>query len=425
MHLSTTYTKSKRGLNISAAGPRLGSTKPAFAMRGALILAVLSALLMAAARPAQAQTEKVLYSFNPGNGTDGFGPFSGVVYKKGSLYGTTSQGGAYGWGTVFEITPEGTEKVLYGFEGSPDGGFPYAGVVFGKNGNLYGTTYECGEYGCGNYPAGTVFELATTGKKAGTEKVLHSFPSQSDDGYGPYSALVLDKEGNLYGTTVDGGTMSNGTVFEITSTGTEKVLYSFSAAGSGDGYGPWAGLVHGKEGNLYGTTFNGGAYGLGTVFEITSEGTEKVLYSFEGSPDGYSPTNAALVFDKKGNLYGTTSRGGKYNYGTVFELTASGAEKVLYSFGGQSGGSTYPGGLVFDKKGNLYGTAGGGTYNAGTVFELTAAGTEKVLYSFNPDNGTDGYDPGATLVFDKEGNLYGTTASGGWYGAGTVFEVTP
>jgi uncharacterized repeat protein (TIGR03803 family) len=331
-----------------------------------LTLAVLSALLLIAARPAQAQTETVLYSFG-------------------------SQGG--------------------------DGQYPcYAGLTFDKKGNLYGTTFEGGAYGFG-----TVFELTA----AGTEKVLHSFSSQAGDGFIPYAGLTFDKKGNLYGTTFEGGAYGSGTVFELTKKGTEKVLYSFGSQ-AGDGQYPHAGLTFDKKGNLYGTTFEGGAYGYGMVFELTAAGTEKVLYSFGSQGgDGYYPY-AGLTFDKKGNLYGTTFVGGAYGYGTVFELTKKGTEKVLYSFGSQGGDGYYPyAGLTFDKTGNLYGTTnGGGGYGGGTVFELTAAGTEKVLYSFGSQAG-DGHVPEAGLTFDKKGNLYGTTNYGGAYGYGTVFELTP
>jgi uncharacterized repeat protein (TIGR03803 family) len=407
-------------LNISAVGARFDSTKLAAgvsAIRGALALtlAVFFALPLIAARPAQAQ-EKVLYSFGsqPGDGTS---PEAALVFgKKGDLYGTTYLGGADECGTVFELTAAGTEKVLYSFESQPlDGCTPLAGLVFDKNGNLYGTT------AFGVEPTGTVFGLTA----AGTETVLYRFLSQPGDGYYPLAGLVFDKNGNLYGTTSDGGAHSAGTVFELTAAGTEIVLYSFGSQ-PGDGANPYAGLVFDKKGNLYGTTVAGGADGHGTVFELTAAGAETVLYSFGSQPgDGLNP-RAGLVFDKKGNLYGTAEAGGADGYGTLFELTAAGAEKVLYSFGSQPGDGEYPfAGLVFDKQGNLYGTtADGGAHDYGTVFELTAADTETVLYSFGSQPG-DGHYPEAGLVFDKKGNLYGTTIAGGADDYGTVFEVIP
>ena len=284
----------------------------------------------------------------------------------------------------------------------------------------------------------TAILFVTSTWAAAEEKVLHSFSGGADGTY-PYGGLIFDAAGNLYGTTTSGGTSNTGTVFELTpaagGTWTEKVLHSFS--GGTDGIHPYAGLIFDAAGNLYGTTDLGGAYGYGTVFELTPAAggtwTEKVLHNFNnGGTDGTRPY-ARLTFDAAGNLYGTTYGGGAYNsYGTVFELTpAAGGtwtEKVLHSFGSGTDGLIPYGGLIFDAAGNLYGTtAYGGTNDLGTVFELTpkAGGgwTEKVLYSFG--DGTDGVSPLAGLIFDAAGNLYGTTQHGGTYNYGTVFEIAP
>jgi uncharacterized repeat protein (TIGR03803 family) len=210
-------------------------------------------------------------------------------------------------------------------------------------------------------------------------------------------------------------------VFELTPTAgggwTEKVLYSF---GNGtDGAYPLAGLIFDAARNLYGTTSGGGTYGDGTVFELTPAGgggwTEKVLYSFGNGTDGSDPW-AGLIFDAVGNLYGTTYGGGTYNYGTVFELTPTAGggwtEKVLHNFNYNGTDGDYPyAGLIFDAARNLYGTTlGGGTYNSGTVFRVNAVGGRvrvQVLHSFG--NGTAGWEPYAGLIFDAVGNLYGTT----------------
>jgi uncharacterized repeat protein (TIGR03803 family) len=430
------WTKDR--LNISAAGQRFASTNlgaplltffekwdRVCAIRGALILTVLSTLLLIAAQPAQAQIETVPHSFaGPPDGAD---PVAQLVFdEEGNLYGTTSVGGS-GWcpggcGTIFELTVAGRERVLYSFgsQSNIDGIYPDAGLIFDKKGNLYGTTFSGGAYGYG-----TIFELTAKG----TEKVLYSFSSQTDDGSCP-EGLIFDKEGNLYGTTYSGGAYGYGTIFELTAKGTEKVLYSFGSQAD-DGGSLLAGLIFDKEGNLYGTTFSGGAYGGGTIFELTAAGTEKVLYSFGSQPgDGVNP-GAGLIFDEKGSLYTTTAGGGAYGIGgTIFELTADGTGKVLHSFGGEDDGAFPYAGLIFDEKGNLYGTTvyGGAcsyaSYGCGTVFELTAAGTEKVLYSFGGFLG-DGADPNAGLIFDKKGNLHGTTSDGGLNGDGTVFEVNP
>jgi len=289
-----------------------------------------------------------------------------------------------------------------------------------------------------------------------TEKVLHSFNQNNTGGVEPLAGLIFDAAGNLYGTTNWGGTYGGGTVFELTPTAAggwaETVLHSF---GNGtDGAHPLAGLIFDAAGNLYGTTYYGGASqscqggsspGCGTVFELMPTGaggwTEKVLHNFNNDgTNGWWP-RAGLITDAAGNLYGTTSAGGLYGRGIVFELTPSAGagwtEKVLYSFNSNGADGHYPyAGLIFDAAGNLYGTTmSGGLYGRGTVFELTATAgggwTEKVLYSFN-SNGTDGHYPYAGLIFDAAGNLYGTTNEGGTYlcaphsdGCGTVFELTP
>ena len=407
------------------------------------VLAVaLAAVSLIVAPAAQAQTETVLHSFASQPG-DGNYPDAGLIFDaSGNLYGTTASGGAQYRGAVYELTAAGTEKILYSFGSQPDGSDPYAGLIFDEAGNLYGTTSYGGSYTCTNaYVCGTVFELTADG----TETILHSFGGgygEKADGTDPQAGLIVDSAGNLYGTTAYGGNLECGaygcgTVFRLTPTGKkkvvykEKVLYRFGRH-AGDGQSPFAGLISDNAGNLYGTTFDGGYYGYGTVFELTAAGKEKVLYSFGRYPGDGTHPEAALIFDNAGNLYSTTNDGGAYGYGTVFELTTDGTEKILYSFGGQAGDGEYPvGGLIFDQNGNLYGTTYfGGAYYDGTVFELTAAGTEKVLYTFGSQTG-DGIYPYATPVFDTNGNLYGTTPHGGDleceapYGCGTVFKLTP
>jgi uncharacterized repeat protein (TIGR03803 family) len=207
---------------------------------------------------------------------------------------------------VYEITPAGTENILYSFTGGSDGGYPDAGVVRDGKGNLYGTTYQGGAYG-----VGTVFKVSPTGE----ETVLQSLGGQAG-AYPFFAGLVMDTKGNLYGTAYDGGDWGFGTVFEVTKKGTFIVLYSFEGF---DGAYPEAGLVLDPDGNVYGTTTSGGAFGQGTMFEVTPTGTETVLYSFTGGADG--KPFAGLVRDAQGNLYGTTEDGGAYGYGTVFKLT--------------------------------------------------------------------------------------------------------
>jgi len=445
--LTRNYSLSVRAkslLNIFDVGPRFGATKLAAgaphiralcecvgvcALRGALTLAVVCTLLLIAARPAQAQTETVLYNFT--GGSDGSRPQSSLIADgAGNLYGTTALGGTcpgwnqYGCGVVFEISPNGSggwkQTVLHTFAAPPDGANPlFSPVIFDKSGNLYGTT----QWG-GASNVGTVFELSPAGA-SWTATILYSFTGGADGGH-PAAGLVMDPAGNLYGTGQTGGANGQGTVFKLSPSGAETLLYTFGSQ-SGDGSYPFAGLVLDETGNLYGTTLSGGANGGGTVFKLAPTGTETVLYSFGSrSGDGSNPY-AGLVFDNNGNLYGATYSGGANGGGTVFKLAPTGTETVLYSFGSRSGDGSNPDGgfLIFDNNGNLYGTTlSGGANGGGTVFKLAPTGTETVLYSFGSRSG-DASNPWSGLVFDEKGNLYGTTHAGGAHGAGAVFEVNP
>lgn len=399
-------------------------------LRGAMLAALVPALLIGH-QPARAQTEAVLYSFGS-QSTDGVNPYAGLSLDKlGNLYGTTYQG-AYAWGTVFKISPSDAETVLYSFKGGfSDGAQPTAGVLMSNNGNLYGTTNVGGASDWG-----TVYKITPSGK----ETILYSFCQSGycvDGGY-PTGTVIRDNKGNLYGTTYWGGAYAQGAVFKLSPKGKETVLHSFCQGGypCSDGGNPEAGLIIDKLGNLYGTTIYGGANGYGAVFKISSSGDETVLYSFcqAGYPcaDGANPY-AGLIMDKKGNLYGTTQYGGANvcggnGCGTVFRLSPSGAQTVLYSFGSQAGDGVFPqGDLISDKTGNLYGTTSTGSPNSnGTVFKLTPTGTETTLYTFcSQPNCADGAGSTAGVTMDKLGNLYGTTQYGGAYGNGVVFKVTP
>jgi uncharacterized repeat protein (TIGR03803 family) len=302
-----------------------------------------------------------LYDFVGGQ-TDGEYPYGGVIRDAaGNLYGTTSGGGPGGAGTVFKIDASGAETILHFFT-TADGWLPEAGLIHDGAGNLYGTTIEGGTYG-----EGTVFRLSGTGSMTS----LYSFLVGTADGSLPSSTLVEDAEGNLYGTTQAGGTYSLGTVFKLRPDGIETVLHNFGAPN--DGATPYAGLVLDGAGNLYGTTFGGGSYSCGAVCKMSTAGKEKVLYSFGGSvTDGQSPY-AGLVRDASGNLYGTTYNGGTFGVGTVFKVSETGKETVLHSFaGGPHDGKNPYGGLLRDAAGNLYGTTwAGGPGQYGIVFELT------------------------------------------------------
>jgi uncharacterized repeat protein (TIGR03803 family) len=328
-----------------------------------------------------------------------------------------------------------TYKELYSFKGSPDGAFPYSGVIRDSKGNLYGTSPGggIGNFVCGKLPCGVVFKVDSTGK----ETVLYSFCSQSNcsDGYSPSGRLSHDAKGNLIGTTAYGGTYGHGTVFKLSKTGKETVLYSFCSHPNSclDGAYPNGELIQDSEGNLYGTTRGGGASNLwGTVFKLSKTGKETVLYSFcstNNCADGAQPS-WGVIQDAEGNLYGTTDGGGGV-WGTVFKLSKTGKETVLHSFTGGPDGGESLGGLIQDLKGNLYGTSfDGGTYGRGNVFKLSREQNghwkETVLYSFN---GPDGYYPSSGVIQDAKRNLYGTTSLGGRTGCGSggcgvVFELS-
>jgi uncharacterized repeat protein (TIGR03803 family) len=383
----------------------------------ALALTIL-AVLIVVALPAQAQTFKSLYSFS--NSPNGATPFGGVVKDKlGNLYGATSAGGVSGFGTVYKLSNSGKETVLYSFTGGADGSVPYAGLVMDRSGKLYGTT----PFG-GSSDGGTVFEV---NPETGQETVLHSFAGQPD-GAEPFSGLILDKSGNLYGATFAGGSANDGTVYKVDiQTQQETVLYSFT--GDPDGGDPvYGNLLMDKSGNLYGTTQGGGSFNRGSVWELSANGSETVLYSFTGGKDGGGSdgggADQSLVMDAKGNLYGVTEGGG-VGAGVVFKVNIkTKTETVLYTFSALKNGEIPTAGLVRDSKGNLYGTtaAGGGRASYGTVFKLTGT-KETVLHRFH---GGDGKNPfRSPLMLDSDATLYGVTYLGGAHGYGTVFSIKP
>jgi uncharacterized repeat protein (TIGR03803 family) len=407
------------------------------------VLVILLGYILAAAPSAVAQ-ERILHNFNPNN-KDGLGPYDNrslVFDSAGNIYGTTNAGGAHDYGTVFELTPKvgggWIEKVLYSFNlDGADAVYPDGGLILDSAGNLYGTASG------GAYGDGTVFELVHESSGGWTESVLHSFNANAGDGQSPRASLILDAAGNLYGTTQSGG--AGATVFELTPTGqgwTETILHHFGTGADGDS--PYSSLVFDSGGNLYGTTWKGGYGSSGTVFELTPDRsggwTEKILRNFGDGVDGAFPYSG-LILDAAGNLYGTTYYGGTYDGGVAFELTptahGSWTEKILHHFNtnGTDGHQPYAG-LILDGKGNLYGATlygGSGACNdgflgtgCGTVFELIpqAGGhwTETILHNFNY-NGTDGIFPYSGLTQDSMGNLFGTTNLGGSYNDGTVYEI--
>jgi len=399
----------------------------------ALAVAIGISVSLAASALAS-DVETVLYTFS--GGADGTYPQARLLADAArNLYGVTYEGGAYGGGTVFELTPQGggawTLTTLYSFRGGAfDGAGPMGALVMDPAGNLYGTTA-----GGGFSEEGTIYELTPDGKGSWTETVLRSTERS------PIGGLALDAAGNLYGAVGSGGVFSCplcGSIYELSrlAKGAKKWKYAglhrFRGTKYGDGAAPNGDLVLDAAGNLYGTTEEGGGNSgqYGTVFELSPGAggwTEKVLYSFGKSPDGFSP-QAGLIFDSAGNLYGTTNDGGEDNFGTVFELSPSRGgwtETVLHGFTGGADGE-YPWAPVTFRRGNLYGTVPfGGNSGYGIVFELSPSGgtwTENILYTFM--NGSDGEEPSGAVILDAAGNLYGN-AYGGALGYGIVYEISP
>jgi uncharacterized repeat protein (TIGR03803 family) len=409
--------------NISAARRLQGKTLASAIVRGAMTLAVISALLIAA-RPAQSQTQEVLYNFQ--SNPDGASPSGPVTYNNGNLFGTTYIGGAYGNGSVFELTPNGSggwnEKVLYSFcPASPsctDGANPaYSSVIFDKSGNLYGTAYNGGSSG-----NGVVFKLTPSGS-SWTESVVYNFADTPDDA-NPINGLVVDSKGNFYGTTYAGGALGNGSVFEMSPSGanwTEKVIANINSNGSG--------LAINSAGYIFGTS-----YALVFALVPTASGSfnEYTLFTFNpsaASKEGSNPAGTVAV-DSSDNVYGTTLLGGTSNQGVVYKLSeptkgAAFKESIIAEFGTKIGEGAV-GGLIVDSSGNLYGTSEmGGRSSDGTVYELSPTGTgtytQTVLVIFS---GYNGAAPTDELILNG-GYLYGTTSLGGADGSGTVFISNP
>jgi uncharacterized repeat protein (TIGR03803 family) len=452
---------------------------------------ILAVALSFAVPASAAWKEKVLYSFQGGT-NDGSYPYGSVIFdKQGNLYGVLQDFGGDSCaplggecGAVYRLSPPAqkggswTETLLYEFQGkgANDGESPNSGLIMDKLGNLYGLTAYGGTGNCLLLGlaagCGTVYEISPPKQKGGawTETILYSFPSATQ-GYVPIGDLVFDSAGNLYGSTLFGGTKGTtcdpdyggqcGVVFEISppkkkgGAWTQKVLHNFAGIASGkqngDGAEPNGGLVLDKQGEIYGTSYYGGYncphnsnQGCGTVFKLVpptkqaGAWTQKALHIFKDAPDGGGPA-AGVVFDRKGNLYGTTIGGGGGNppSGTAFELilgaNGSWTERIRHSFQEGNDGGQPRSSPIFDSTGNLYGTALGGQSNRGVVFRLTPtkhgnAWALRVLY--NLGGSPDAAYPEAALVIDASGNLYSTTAGGGtgscgYGGCGTVFEVMP
>ena len=361
--------------------------------------------------PLRAQDFSVLHVFDPVTG-DASLPEARMTRSRGNLYGTSGGGGAFDLGTVFKLNPTtGQVTVLYSFAGGADGEEPRGSLYIDRNHNFYGTTVVGGPS-----TFGTIFRLDASGQ----ETVLYSFTGGTDGGE-PYAGLTADDAGNLYGTTWIGGDFGMGVVFKMTAAGQFSVMHSFSGPDGAYAFpGP---LVLDKEGNLYGTTGLGGTGNAGVVFKMDGSGNVVVLHNFTGGDDGNNP-EAGLIRDSEGNLYGTTYEGGTNGLGTVFKLGPTGTESVLYSFnGGSADGKWLIAPLLRDENGHLFGTTRyGGTGNWGVVFELDEQANETVLHNFSWKR--RGRVPDAGLVMDKNGDLYGSTSEGGIKNCGVLYKLT-
>lgn len=380
-----------------------------------------------------ASTTKVIYSF--AGGADGEYLDTELVRDSaGNLYGSSVQGGLYGGGTVFQVTPAGVHTVLYNFTGGADGGEPYKGVTLDAQGNLYGTAVTGGGGSCEG-GCGVVFELTNSGG-VWTQTVIHAFTGR--DGSGPGSPVAVDGHGNVYGTTPTGGAFGMGVVYRLSPNGTGgwnfHVIHTFT--GGADGGGGSAGrLLIGSTGILYGTCTVGGVNGFGTVYEmavIQGKWQFRTLYAFKDQPDGALPYGG-VVLDKAGNLYGTTYYAGANDVGTVYKLMHSNgtwSETVLYSFKGGTDGASPISSLVADGAGNFYGTTsegGAASCGCGVIFKMTRSATgtwnESVVYRFPGAPGTGFAYNG--MIRDSAGNFYGATTHGGTANDGAVYEFTP
>jgi len=407
-----------------------------------LCLAAVIIVTIATTQAAPAQTYTVIHDFTGGG--DGGDPYNGLtIDAAGEFYGTAAVGGSYGHGVVFKLArggPNWAFTTVYSFAGGSDGASPQGRIAIASNGALYGTTDGGGGQGCSTYGCGTVFRLIPpitipkTARTTWTEVPIHIF--NGNDGSHPQGDLTFDDSGNIYGTTIGGGDFNWGTVYELSRSGqvwTHNIL--FSARNDADGAEPHGGVIFDKSGNLYGVC-QFSSVGLGTAFQLSpsgSEWAEHTIHSFNFGGDNGAEPLGGLLIDDLGNLFGGTLYGGSFPAGgAVYELTPSGngwTYATIHSFTDGDGGPVDK--LIMDAAGNLYGTTlTGGAYGQGTVFKLTPSGGAWIhtsLHDFCQAGYPcpDGYEPMSALVLDGQGNIYGTALRGGASGHGVVFEITP
>lgn len=401
---------------------------------GGRILAIGAAAMGLATAAWAASTTQLIYSF-AGNVDGEYTDTELVMDRAGNLYGTSVQGGMFGGGTVFQVTPAGVHTVLYNFTGGSDGGEPYKGVTLDPEGNLYGTAVTGGGGSCEG-GCGVVFKVTNSGG-TWSQSVIHTFTGGSD-GSGPGSPVAIDKQGNVWGTTPTGGANGIGVVYELKPDGTGgwklRVIHTFTGGTDGGG-GSASRFLIDAAGNLYNVCTVGGVNGFGTVYEISlNQGKWKftTLYAFKDSPDGALPYGG-VISDKAGNLYGTTYYAGVHDLGTVYKLTRGNGtwtESVLHSFKGGTDGASPISSLVADAAGSLYGTTsdgGAASCVCGVIFKVTrgtgGTWTESVAYQF-----TGAPEPGFAyngMVRDAAGNFYGATVHGGSGNDGAIYQFIP
>ena len=414
----------------------------------AALLSLAAVVAISSSARAQGTTPTALYDFaatdtnnvNVGGAVPESAPIQG---RDGNFYGTTVGGGANGAGTVYRLAPDGTLTTLHDFgayidqrqQTNADGVGPHR-LVQGSDGDFYGTAFSGGTAG-----RGTAYKVTAGGAFTLLYEFAATAAGVNADGAGPGAALIQGADGNFYGTATTGGPNAQGTVFQLTPSGTLTTVHAFApTAGdgtNGEGASPSGALLQSNDGTFYGTATNGGADARGAVFSMTPSGAVSLLHSFTRTGgEGVSP-RGSLVRDSAGVFYGTTGGGGASGQGTVFQITATGGFATLYSFGvrdntgANATGAQPTGDLCAGSDGNFYGTTfTGGANSAGTVFRVTAGGALTSLYSFNAvdysvNNGANvgGGNPSSGVIQGADGNLYGSTTGGGAGGSGVIYQL--
>ena len=374
---------------------------------------LVAALLLCVGAFVQAQTVTTIYNFAD-NGISGANPWYVTLVQgtNGNLYGTTYNGGVDLAGTIFNVTTSGSQKLIHSFSGTAtDGAYPTGGLTLGTDGSFYGTTMQGG-----NVSMGTLFKITPTG----TLTILHNFNSFKDGAF-PWGPPILASDGNFYGTTSGGGINGRGVVYKITSSGTLTKIYQFDVT---HGYSPIAPPTQGTDGFLYIPVSQGGTSYCGTILQMSTSGVINNIYNFPCGPGGSFPIGP-LVQASNGNFYSTTQDGGTNGEGVIYQVTPSLAVTVLHSFGAVFGDGTYPSaGLLLATDGNYYGSSSdGGANGDGTLFNTSTTGTYNSLYSFNNTANLTQMSPLAPPIQATNGLLYGVTEFGGPTNNGTIYSL--